>query len=53
MYKYILEPIENIDWLAVGPLVLFFVFFTVITISALRKKRSYIDKMGNLPLEDD
>ena len=53
MYKYILESVENINWLALGPLVIFFLFFTTVIILVMRKKKNFIDKMGNLPLEDD
>lgn len=53
MYKYILQSIENINWLAIGPLILFFLFFVLVSLSALRKKKSFIEKMGNLPLEED
>ena len=53
MYKYILQSIENINWLAIGPLIIFFVFFVLVTISTLVKKKSFIDHMGQLPLLDD
>ena len=52
MYKYILQSAENINWLAIGPLLLFFLFFAGVTIVALRKNKGYIHKMGKLPLED-
>ena len=53
MYKYILESIDNINWLAIIPLLIFFIFFTVTSIRAMRAKKSYIEKMENLPLEDN
>ncbi|NND34678.1 MAG: cbb3-type cytochrome c oxidase subunit 3 [Saprospiraceae bacterium] len=53
MYKYILQSIENINWLAIGPLLIFFIFFVYVTISTLIKKKSFIDHMGQLPLVDD
>lgn len=53
MYKYILQSIENINWLAIGPLIIFFAFFVFVTISTLIKKKSFVDKMGQLPLADD
>ncbi len=52
MYKYILQSVENINWLAIGPLILFFVFFTAVIWMALSRKKTYIDKMEQLPLED-
>jgi hypothetical protein len=53
MYKYILQSIDNINWLAIGPLIIFFAFFVFVTISTLIKKKSFVDKMGQLPLADD
>jgi len=53
MYKYILQSIDNINWLAIGPLVIFFAFFIFVTIATMRKKGSFIKKMGNLPLEEE
>ncbi|MCB0664302.1 MAG: hypothetical protein KDC80_00695 [Saprospiraceae bacterium] len=53
MYKYILQSVENINWLAIAPLLIFFIFFISVTILALRKNKSYVDKMGKLPLEED
>ena len=53
MYKYILQSIENINWLAIGPLIIFFTFFLLITIRAMRHSRQYVEKMENLPLEED
>ena len=53
MYKYILESFENINWLAIIPLLIFFLFFTVTTIRVMRKKKSFIEKMEKLPLEDN
>lgn len=53
MYKYLLQSVENINWLAIGPLLLFFIFFITVTIIALRKNNSYVEKMGKLPLEEE
>lgn len=53
MFKYILQSVENINWLAAGILVLFFVVFVGMTIWAVSKKKEYLDKMSNLPLEED
>ena len=52
MYKYILESIEQVNLLALVPLIIFFCFFTITTIVVLKKKKSFISKMKNLPLED-
>jgi len=53
MYKYILESVENLNWLAVVSLVLFFSIFVVSTIWIMTRKKDFIDKMSNMPLEDD
>jgi len=53
MYKYILESIENINWLAIIPLVIFFIFFVAMTYNVYKYEKGFINKMGGLPLEDD
>jgi cytochrome c oxidase cbb3-type subunit IV len=53
MYKHLLKSVENIDWLGIIPLLIFFIFFVAVTISVFRKKRSFIEKMKNLPLEEE
>ena len=52
MFKYIIEKAGDLDWLALGPFLLFFFFFIAVTIYALKKRSGYIEKMSNLPLED-
>ncbi len=51
MYKYILQSIEDINWLAIIPLLLFFIFFSVTVFNTLRAKKSHIEKMENLPFQ--
>jgi hypothetical protein len=53
MYKYLLQSVEHINWLAIIPLLIFFIFFVTVTVITVRKKKSYIDRMGNLPLEEE
>jgi hypothetical protein len=53
MYKYILESIGEINGLATIPLIIFFTFFTVMSIWAIRSDKKYIERMENLPLEND
>ena len=53
MYKYILGSVENLNWLAVVSLVLFFTFFIVSTIWILTKKKDFIERMSNMHLEED
>lgn len=51
MYKYLLASIEDINWLAIVPLVIFFVFFACIIYSTLKTKKSHVEKMEKLPLQ--
>jgi cbb3-type cytochrome oxidase subunit 3 len=53
MYKYILESVENINWLAVASLLIFFVIFVVSALWAIISKKEYVDRMANLPLDED
>jgi len=53
MGKYILDAETGIDWMALVPLVLFFVFFLVVTYRAIRANKDHINKMGHLPLEEN
>lgn len=52
MYKYLLESVDQINWLAIGPLLLFFVFFCVIVYRAIKLKKEHSEHMAQLPLED-
>ncbi len=52
MYKKLLES-ADIEWMAILPLIIFVTFFVVVIIRVVRSKQSFIDKMANLPLEDD
>lgn len=52
MYKQILAKLsEEIDWMALTPLLLFFLVFAVVLIMALAERKSFVDYMANLPLE--
>ena len=53
MFRNILSSAEGINYYALTVLVLFFVFFITVFIRALTAKKGFIDKMSNLPLEDD
>jgi len=50
MYKYILDSVEHIDWLALIPLLIFFIFFISMTFYVMRTKKSHLEKMSQLPL---
>lgn len=51
MYKNVLEGINGVDIYPVISLVIFFLFFLGVLIWVLKVDKSYISKMGNLPLE--
>ena len=53
MFKYIIDAMDTNEWTALLPLVLFVIIFTVIIIMVMRQKKSYTDKMSNMPFEDD
>ena len=50
--KYLLESIEGLNWLAIVPLVFFFIFFIAIVYVTFIRKKSFNDYMSNLPLDD-
>ena len=52
MYKYILESASDIDWMAILPLIIFFVFFTATIVVTMRKEKRYIDHMKQMPLDN-
>lgn len=54
MYKKILSQIgEQIDWMALTPLLLFFIVFAVVVVVVFAERKGHFDYMANLPLEDD
>ncbi len=53
MAKYILENAGDIQWLALMPLVLFFLVFVGALIMTMLKNKTYIDRMSHLPFEED
>lgn len=52
MYKHILANAGDINWMAIFALITFVLMFTISSIAIFRKKKSFIDKMSNLPLDD-
>lgn len=53
MYKYILEQAGNINWMAIFALLTFmFIFITSVVVVFFKSKKS-MDRMANLPLEED
>ena len=53
MFKHILEDAGNIEWMALVPLVLFVVIFSIIIWRTMTDKKEFIDRMANLPFQDD
>lgn len=53
MFKYILERAGDIEWMAIVPLLLFVIFFIVIVWRAMTHKKEFVDRMANMPLQDD
>ena len=51
MYKNVLESINGVDIYPVISLIIFFLFFLGVLIWVMKADKSYISKMGNLPLE--
>jgi hypothetical protein len=53
VFKYILESAGNINWMAIAALVTFMVIFMVSAVLAFKRDPAFIDKMANMPLEED
>lgn len=53
MFKYILQNAGDIQWLALFPLILFFLVFVFAMIMTMLKNKKYIDRMANLPIEEN
>ncbi|MFT5751696.1 MAG: cytochrome c oxidase cbb3-type subunit 4 [Flavobacteriales bacterium] len=56
MLKFIKGNLENIDGVAIYPmisLVIFFVFFVVLFWWVLTAKKAHIDEVSNIPLHDN
>jgi cbb3-type cytochrome oxidase subunit 3 len=51
MYKYILQSVSNINWLAIISLLAFFFVFLSSVVWALGSRKEHIDRMANLPLD--
>lgn len=56
MLKFIKGHMESIDGITIYPLIsfiIFFVFFIAVTFYVITVKKSYIDEVSKIPLEDD
>jgi hypothetical protein len=52
MFKYIIKSMENVDVMAVLPLVLFVLVFVGTAIQWLSKSKNEVNRMADLPLND-
>ena len=53
MFKYLLESAGNSNWMAISALMTFLTVFIVSAVLVLRKDKGFIQKMANLPFEDE
>lgn len=53
MFKHYFEQIQDVEIWPIISLIIFFVFFTSTIFWVLFLDKKYIDKMKNLPLDDD
>jgi cytochrome c oxidase cbb3-type subunit 4 len=56
MLKFIKGHMDSIDGISIYPVIsfiIFFLFFIAVTFYVITVKKSYIDEVSNLPLEDD
>lgn len=53
MYKEILQSIEGVEIYPIISLIVFVVFFIVVTIWLIRMDKNYINEMKQLPLIND
>ena len=55
MLKFIKGYVSNIDGIEIYPIIsfiIFFVFFLAVTYFVITAKKSYIEELSNIPLED-
>ena len=56
MLRYIKGNLENIDGVAIYPIIsllIFFIFFTVLFYWVCTAKKEHIEEVSNIPLEND
>ncbi|AFH48434.1 Hypothetical protein IALB_0722 [Ignavibacterium album JCM 16511] len=53
MYKEILQSIEGVEIYPIISLIVFVLFFIVVTIRLFRMDKNYINKMKQLPLNNE
>lgn len=56
MLKFISGHVSSIDGISIYPIIsflIFFIFFITITYYVITMKKSYIDEVSEIPLDDD
>lgn len=56
MLKFVKGNLENIDGVAIYPIIsllIFFTFFVALYWWVITAKKDHVDEMSNIPLEDD
>jgi cbb3-type cytochrome oxidase subunit 3 len=53
MYKDVLSRMEGVDLFPLIALIIFFTFFVLLIVWVVRLKRSYVDSMANMPLDEE
>jgi hypothetical protein len=53
MFSNYLTSIKDVEIFPVISLIIFFAVFVFVLIKVIRMDKTYINKMGNLPLEND
>ena len=56
MLKFVKGNLENIDGVAIYPIIsllIFFVFFVALAVWVISAKKQYIKEVSNIPLEED
>lgn len=52
-FRHYLEHITGVEIYPLTSLIIFFVFFTLLSIWAYKAKKSYINEIKNIPLNDN
>lgn len=53
MYKEVLQSIEGIGIYPIISMIVFVIFFAIVIIWYFKADKKYLNKMSNLPLEED
>ena len=53
MYKEVLQSIEGVGIFPIISMIVFAAFFTVVIIWYFKADKKYLNKMSNLPLDDE